>query len=611
MLDLTRERIGSAPIESARSRVWHGSLSRVGRTRLLRLVYVASLALVLSLGGGLAIITSAHVSSAAIATGAAADRALVDALLVDLGPAAIDSDVRASVSEAAVALLGRAVRTAGLEWVGVRSPSGAIRLQSGEPPLDLTIAATDISEAGAVLVDGPHGPLMVETFPASVDGGLAAVVQIVRDGTPVLAAVDSARRDILVGTGIGAVVLIAVLFLIFRGAQKRLDQQTDQLLESGRRDALTGVLNHGAAISALADALGGAVEHPVAIGLVDIDNFRRVNDVHGHGLGDRALRTVASILNEGAGSADVVGRSGPDEFVVIAPGLDGRELLARLASATSRMSRVVLDAEDGSRLPLTVSVAVAVAPLHGRTSTELLAAAAMTLGEVKAAGGDAMEISRLSYAELAQERRGTFAVLDGLIQAIDTRDRYTRRHSEDVARYALFLGRQLGVDGELLSALHHSALLHDIGKISMPDDILRKPGALTADEVEIMQQHVVLGSALVRDLDNGELIADGVRHHHERWDGSGYISSLAGEEIPLIARIIAVADAFSAMTTSRPYRHALDPGEALRRLVRAAGSQLDPRLVDVFVLAMESQQDRPLTADERPPTYWLKVEAAA
>jgi len=235
----------------------------------------------------------------------------------------------------------------------------------------------------------------------------------------------------------------------------------------------------------------------------------------------------------------------------------------------------------------------------------------MTLGEVKAAGGDAMEISRLSYAELAQERRGTFAALDGLIQAIDTRDRYTRRHSEDVARYALFLARQLGVDGELLSALHHSALLHDVGKISMPDDILRKPGALTADEVEIVQQHAVLGGALVRDLDNGELIADGVRHHHERWDGSGYMSRLAGEDIPLIARIIAVADAFSAMTTSRPYRHALDPGEALRRLVRAAGSQLDPRLVDVFVLAMESRHDRPLTADERPPTYWLKAEAAA
>jgi HD-GYP domain-containing protein (c-di-GMP phosphodiesterase class II) len=120
-----------------------------------------------------------------------------------------------------------------------------------------------------------------------------------------------------------------------------------------------------------------------------------------------------------------------------------------------------------------------------------------------------------------------------------------------------------------------------------------------------VKQHVELGGMLVRDLANAEVVADGVRHHHERWDGSGYPDGLAGEEISLLARIIAVADAFSAMTTSRPYRHALRQSVALERLSSAAGTQLDPRLVDVFVLAMETQAEPPLPSDARLPSFWL------
>ena len=610
-LDLTSERVMPAPVDGVRPRDRPATRFRTGRSGLLRLVYVASLALVLALGIGLAFVASEHVSGVAIGTGAAADRALADALLKDLGSVMADGVANPTEVEAAQATLDAAVRTAGLKWAALMGPDGELRLLSGDPP-DPRWAqpAADTSGPGAVLVDGSSGQVIVESFPAFIEGRLAAVVRIVRDAGPLLGAVDAARRDIAVGTAIGAVVLVVVLFLIFRGAQKRLDLQTEQLIESGRRDPLTGVLNHGAAISALVMALERQVEHPVAVGLIDVDNFRRVNETHGHGLGDRALLTVASILAETLDSGDVVGRSGPDEFVIVAPGLDGAAMLARLTAAKSRLDRVELEAVDGSRLPITVSAGVALAPLHGRTPTELLSAAAMTLGEVKASGGDAMAISRLSYDELAQERRGTYAVLDGLIQAIDTRDRYTRRHSEDVARYALFLAQQLGVDGELLAAIHHAALLHDIGKIAVPDDILRKPGPLLPDEMQIMEQHVILGSALVRDLDNGELVSQGVLHHHERWDGGGYAAGLSGEEIPFIARIISVADTFSAMTTSRPYRRALEPGEALHRLAAAADSQLDPRLVDVFVLAMESQRAAPAPSDKRQPSHWLRLEVA-
>ena len=185
--------------------------------------------------------------------------------------------------------------------------------------------------------------------------------------------------------------------------------------------------------------------------------------------------------------------------------------------------------------------------------------------------------------------------------AVDTKDRYTKQHSEDVARYAVFLAERLGLDPDERRSVELAGLLHDVGKIGIPDAILRKPGPLTTDEYAIVKQHVWLGAAIVRDLPNVEAIRAGVRHHHERWDGNGYLDGLAGEAIPLIARIVSVCDAFSAMTTTRPYRKALSVAEALERLEGAAGSQLDPRLVTAFVAGIRTATDPPLPGDGRHP----------
>ena len=188
----------------------------------------------------------------------------------------------------------------------------------------------------------------------------------------------------------------------------------------------------------------------------------------------------------------------------------------------------------------------------------------------------------------------SFDVLQGLVFAIDTKDRYTKRHSEDVARYGVFLGHRLGLDDATLGRIHVAGLLHDVGKIGIPDGVLRKPGKLTADEYEAVKQHVALGDLIVRDLPDIDEIRAGIRHHHERWDGRGYLHALAAEDIPLIARILAVGDAFSAMTTTRPYRKALDVREALPRLGDAAGTQLDERLVTAFIRGIESAPDAPM-----------------
>lgn len=189
---------------------------------------------------------------------------------------------------------------------------------------------------------------------------------------------------------------------------------------------------------------------------------------------------------------------------------------------------------------------------------------------------------------------GSFDALQGLVIGVDTKDRYTKRHSEDVARYAVFLARQFGLDEEMLDMIHLAGLLHDVGKVGIPDALLRKPGKLTADEYRVFQQHVALGGAIVRDVPHVDLVRSGIKHHHERWDGQGYLEGLEGEGIPIIGRVLAVAHAFSAMTTTRPYRKALSIEEALKRLGDAAGTQLQEELVTSFITGIETAADAPM-----------------
>jgi putative nucleotidyltransferase with HDIG domain len=241
--------------------------------------------------------------------------------------------------------------------------------------------------------------------------------------------------------------------------------------------------------------------------------------------------------------------------------------------------------------------------------TVLLAAASRTLEEAKASGGDAIRVAEADASD--EPDAPAFDVLQGLVHAVDTKDRYTKRHSEDVSRYGVFIAERLGLDAELMESIRMAGLLHDIGKIGIPDPVLRKPGKLTAAEYEIVKQHVALGDMIVRDLPEIELVRAGIRHHHERWDGDGYLGRLEGEAIPLIARILAVGDAFSAMTTTRPYRKALDIREALTRLEDAAGSQLDARLVRVFVDGIETAADAPLPgADVSARSLWTPRRVA-
>ncbi len=415
-----------------------------------------------------------------------------------------------------------------------------------------------------------------------------------RDAGPILAKLDAVRLQVVLVTLSAAAVAAVLLFIIFRSAQKRLTRQTADLVESTRRDPLTGTYNHGALVSLLAGRMetAKATSEPIGVALIDIDNFTLLNDHQGHKAGDTALLTVLDVLDIVCPPEAVIGRYGPDEFLVIAPREDLAGLEPAIQAVRDALVERSLDVDAADRIPITISAGIATYPRDGASLTVLLATVASTLGAAKASGGDEIRVTGVDG--VVDDGAATFDVLQGLVFAVDTKDRYTKRHSEDVARYAVFLARQDGLDEATVGAVRLAGLLHDIGKIGMPDHLLRKPGALTDDEYEIVKQHVVLGDLIVRDLPDTELIRAGIRHHHERWDGNGYIDGLAGEDIPLIARIVSVADSFSAMTTSRAYRKALDTDEAIRRLQVAAGTQLDPRLVELFVTSLRTVADAPM-----------------
>ncbi|MDQ1714344.1 MAG: hypothetical protein QOC60_289, partial [Frankiaceae bacterium] len=402
------------------------------------------------------------------------------------------------------------------------------------------------------------------------------------------------RRDVVLVTLSAALIAAALLFLIFRSAQGRLTRQTAELVESIRRDPLTGALNHGALVGHLADEIERARVSglPLGVALVDIDNFRLLNDNHGHAAGDSALLAVLEVLRESLPDRVVMGRYGPDEFLLVASPDAVVELEPALEHLRVALADLSLQFEATERLPVTISAGLCTYPEHGTSVTVLLAAAARTLEEAKAGGGDAIKVAGLDTDEKAAT--SGFDVLHGLVLAVDTKDRYTKRHSEDVARYAIFLAGRIDADPDLIRTISVAGLLHDVGKIGIPDQILRKPGKLSDAENAIVQQHVALGDMIVRDVPDIDLVRAGIRYHHERWDGAGYLDHLEGEEIPLIARILAVGDAFSAMTTTRPYRKALDVREALKRLEDAAGTQLEERLVRAFVEGIETAADAPL-----------------
>jgi len=594
------------------------------RSRLLLIVFATSLLLVSATAAALVVVVNSNVESAAVQASVDSDQSLVSGLIQfktgDLSPSG-GSPQRFNTIQSQLATL--MVNAPGIVQVKIFAPSETVLFSSDlsligknlgpDEKLAQAFATGKVAPTVEAADDGdaattglpPEAQVVEEYFPIADPAGgtgIPGVFEIYRKADLIVAAVATTTRQVIEVVLAAAAILSLLLFFIFQAAQRRLTRQTMALDQASRRDALTGLLNHGTTVARLADLLEKTRgrEGCTGIALIDIDNFRLVNETYGHEAGDRALLEVARIMRAEFDETSILGRYGPDEFLVVAPPDHSAGLETAIDRLRDQIADLSLQFGASERLPVTVSAGICYAPADGEAATELLAVAAVVLGEAKASGGNGVRVADSAPATLGSAERSSFDVLAGLVLAVDTKDRYTKRHSEDVARYGLFLADLVGVDPELRKTIEIAGLLHDVGKIGIPDGILRKPGPLTVDEYAIVKQHVALGDSIVRDVPNAGLVRAGVRHHHERWDGDGYLDGLSGEGIPLIARILAVGDAFSAMTTTRPYRKAMSIQEALHRLEDAAGSQLDPRLVTAFVKGIETAEDAPLPGDGRP-----------
>jgi diguanylate cyclase (GGDEF)-like protein len=348
--------------------------------------------------------------------------------------------------------------------------------------------------------------------------------------------------------------------------------------QAARTDALTGLLNHGAMQVRVREEIARARRDatPLSFVIIDLDDFKRVNDVRGHQAGDELLRQVAGVLQAELRPYDQVARYGGDEFVLLLPGSDEADAL--------HVAERVRDAIAGE---LVGACSLGVAQWHEPlTADTLLEHADRALLLAKRTGKGRVAVANPDVErELAmlQAQHGSPAAVQALAAAIEERDNYTHEHSEEVVHLARGVAMILGLASEQTERIAYAALLHDVGKLAVPNEILHKPGPLTPAEWEVMAEHPVAGERILLRIPDLAVIAPVVRHEHEHWDGSGYPDGLTRRLIPIGSRIILACDAYHAMITDRPYRAAMSSADAIEELKACAGVQFDPEVVSALL----------------------------
>jgi diguanylate cyclase (GGDEF)-like protein/putative nucleotidyltransferase with HDIG domain len=360
------------------------------------------------------------------------------------------------------------------------------------------------------------------------------------------------------------------------------------------KDPLSGLLNHRAFKERLTQELRRAERegYSVAVVAIDVDHFKEVNDRWGHVAGDDALKLLGTAIRSQLRPSDICGRVGGDEFMlgIVRSDVENAQLVVE------RLREKIAGTEFGpAGQAITISAGISEFPRHSLAREELMHLADGAMYWAKSSGRNRSYIySSETDFELAAERTAERVMRGGLVntvhalaKAVDAKDGYTHSHSQRVARYAASLARAIGMDANGIEQVRTAGVLHDVGKIGISDVLLLKPGRISDQERDTMRRHSELGREIIAGAGMDD-IARYVLHLHERWDGEGYPYGTAGEDTPLESRVLHVADALEAMTSSRVYRAALPLEEALAELEKGAGTQFDPAIAAKMVELVRS-----------------------
>lgn len=432
-----------------------------------------------------------------------------------------------------------------------------------------------------------------------------------------LAASNAANRELtLYKAKLTREIITAHLTNATRYQQARLTSLTDPLTGVGSRRL------HEDKLQEESDR-AKRYKRPYAVAIIDLDHFKMINDVLGHATGDEAIRKLADSVRREKRGPDILSRYGGDEFVLLLPETKAADATILLERVRTKAQQICL--EQGMALSISCGIAESL-PETKEEPGDVMRRADLALYEAKNAGRNCVRVwnqgmDRLvSAGELEIERikrlqRRVMGLSEkaekvfmesiwSLVQALEAKDTFARKHSENVVAYAVGIARTMELGPKYVDLIHRSAMIHDIGKIGIPDAILFKPDHLTPHERRVIEQHPMIAVRILEKMSFLENEITIVRHHHEKWNGQGYPDGLARTAIPLGARIVAVADTFDALTSARAYHESRTVADALRLLKDACGYDFDLTVVVAMAAWVEDVARRTgitldsLTADD-------------
>ncbi len=366
-----------------------------------------------------------------------------------------------------------------------------------------------------------------------------------------------------------------------------------------RKDELTGLFNRKRFYELINEQFERASDCSLALVMISVDDFKLYNQLYGASEGDIALQKIASIIRATTGDHGYAFRMTGKEFAILLPSYDiySAKLLAE--SVAEQVRRMNVNNDLYSLKVLTLSCGVCASPYLASSAEELITNTDLAVYSAKRAGKNTVVMysedvgKEYDSQETAQGRVSYYdtyaSTIYALTAAIDTKDHYTFNHSQNVAYYASELARAYGMNEECIDTIREAGLLHDIGKIGIREDILNKPGRLNFDEYEIMKAHVENSIGIIRHLPSLDYVIPAVLSHHERYDGNGYPRGIAGEDIPIMGRILCIVDSFDAMISRRSYKSPMPVDRALNVLYEERGRQFDPKLAELFIQLVKEQ----------------------